>query len=712
MESSVQSSGSPAARPQILRGLLVAIFAGITALVIRLPALRTDALWGTTEQQEFGLFPSHVVSGLIEPTASYLPQAHQGCTVLFGVACAPIVSWLGPTLEATRLCSTFLHVAICIVIALLALRGGGLLAGFAGAALAAAAPPGLQHYATKGSTNHDDATLFVGLTLLFLTCGRSGDRASQLRWAAAAGLAGGIGVLYYLDAAFALAGVLAVGGIVGGAGWRTRLAGVGVGGTAALASGVALGVRPWASDAIRQAFARSPIAAEQGPTLVERASTILGEWPNLALGFPGDLSFLKLSLSVGEGGAALYSVVLLATGLLGLAANRRDPDRSRLIPLASAAAIALTIAALIGSGVGLDSPNSLPPAWTYLVVFAAAAMPASGPARWVHLAGLCFALWLSLGAGVAGPALSWATGTGASVEASLANRLTVARLATHQIARKHIVDRPSASLRSLLDERPDERDDLLRILGWQTILRPGPETMPGALPPIHPGADEASAGGRPWYWQGVGEGVTMRLVIASQNGTSEDQLPEVVRSIAAFETPIEAADRSDRDAFWAGLLQELLWHSNGRFADLEPLVGRLDIRPSLCRAAGRWAYVARRPAHLVEWNAASRACSEEELGMGWAEAMAWDVVDPDRPLASTPQLRWFWAGASHSAQAAFRCTLAAELAFMARMESIDWRSGPGSSDAVLACLPAGQDSTPKARALEVEPTRPSYPPPP
>jgi hypothetical protein len=141
----------------------VALATLVVFFAVRLAVLRFSPQWGTMEHHEFGLFAMHLATGFIAPLADYLPEAHQGCTYLFGLIAAPVLAILGPTVSSLRLASLVLHGVTAALFAALGTRVAGLRTGLVAGALLVAAPPMMVHFAHKGSTNHDDADLFVGI---------------------------------------------------------------------------------------------------------------------------------------------------------------------------------------------------------------------------------------------------------------------------------------------------------------------------------------------------------------------------------------------------------------------------------------------------------------------------------------------------------------------------------------------------------------------
>ena len=130
---------SPAGHVGGRRGwLVVAAVTLLAFFVVRVPLLLPEPQWGTMEHHEFGLFASHLVSGLVAPPADYLAEPHQGCTFLFGLGCAPVIALVGPTVGGLRLCSLLLHAAIALIFAVVARRVWGLRAGLA--------EPGQSHH--------------------------------------------------------------------------------------------------------------------------------------------------------------------------------------------------------------------------------------------------------------------------------------------------------------------------------------------------------------------------------------------------------------------------------------------------------------------------------------------------------------------------------------------------------------------------------------
>lgn len=644
------------------------------ALLVRLPTLFTDPLWGTTEQHEFGLYPAHLVHGLLGPSEVYLPQRHQGCTILFGVGCWPVMAALGTTVGATRVCSILLHVLLSGVIALLALRARGREAGLAAAALAGVGTPALLHFATKGSTNHDDATLFVGGALLAVAAARGGSR-RQAALGALAGLLGGLAIVYYLDALFAVVGVAAAALL--GAGRGPRLLGFAAGFGLGYLAGLPFGVDLWGSGAVQVAVEDGALSNGLLATVSERLGLLWDSGLEEALGPWRSFEWGPISFHPERWGTAAYVgglLLMTACGIPGLAGTDLG---ARRVLLGAAVATAVGFAAVVGSGVDITYGGYTTPLWTYLVVLAAAGWPRREAAPWVRGAwamGLAAALLPAL-PGALEPVEVALAGDVSAEETRVARSLRVDRIADHAITGRSLLWEDAEVLEAWLEPRPRDRGALARVLGKQVGLHLHhaswrPETWPDLPPRL-----------LRWWGQGVGEGVVLRLQRAVRDGPGVDKVPSILDGIDGFSWPPEPFPVGSREAdVVEGLLLDLLHYASGRLEECEVVLERPALRRDGCVAAGRWAYLGRRQDELARWNDERGLCRDVELGVGFGLEMAREVDWTAPPPA---RLSWLWPEATPEAEAGFQCGYQRELTRVQGVRGADWRAAPADD---VPCL--------------------------
>ena len=679
-------------------GRRLGLVAGVTMVLffaVRLPILLFEPDWGTTEMDQFGLFAAHAVSGLLGPPSEYLPQPHQGCTFVFGAWCAPIIALGDPQIGSLRLCSLTLHAAIALVFVVLAGRLNGWRSGAAAGALFVFAPPMLAHYAQKGSTNHDDCDLFVGLALLLLVApGATGRSREALVRATGAGTLVGVAAGYMLDGG--MRGLVVLGlALLLGEGRLRRAAAMAGGLILSLGVFLLLGVSDGEDGVVRKAISRGTLWAEDrsGIEMTAPLSERLHQLLDFALptGFrvsgPDLWGLVPMSEPVLLYAYPLLLLLLAGVGLLG----RRGLDSTDvtsgpshrllvtsclLIPIVQCAAVVLA-----GLEVEVDY---IAPIWPYLVVLAAAGLApgakvGSGTRMGVSVAALSIALLLCF------EGMHWkldAFYRGASDEESdtwqqsrFAGSLRAARPERHAFGPRLIDRERSAGLRQLLDDRATERVSLARMLGQATALELADAACgPDPKPPRRLAADLPEAS-RALFFEGIGEQVM----------SSPD--------------PCRWVQGGPADVGWSGPLGEALRTSAGPYFDdvvrgaafgqLERMDGQFTgaeegypagpARRAMCVAAGSWAFVTMRPVELMEWLDPAGACKDEELAVGWAIAVArdrWPKADE-----ATPDYRWWWPDASTRARTAFSCAWREESARVAAMTSgAAWSPGP-------PCLP-------------------------
>jgi hypothetical protein len=658
--------------PVVLAVTLGAFFA------VRLPILLFEPDWGTTEMDQFGLFAAHLISGLLGPPADYLPQPHQGCTFVFGLGCAPFVALGGPEVGSLRLCSLALHAAIALVFTGLSARIAGWRGAAAAGALFVLAPPMLAHYAQKGSTNHDDCDLFVGLALLLLVSGGArGASREALARAAGAGVLVGVAAGYMLDGGMRGLVVLGLAVLLTGQGRAARAAAMGGGLLASLVTFLSLGVSDGEDGVVRKAFSRSTLWAEDRSG-IEPAAPLLERVVQLVdfalpTGFRVSGPDLWGTVPLSEGVLLYaYPALMAALALLGLLALRlgdREPgapprEASRLLWWACVLVPAVQCVAVLFAGLEVEV-DYIAPIWPYLVVLAACALAPSERLRVPRLAATSLALSAALllcFEGMQWKLLAFYGGPSTDEEdtflqSRFAGALRAARPERHAFGPRLVEARGAEGLRALVDSRPLESPALLRMLGHAaafalTEAACGPEREP----PRRLGADLDPAA-RALFFEGLGEQVAQspepcpRL----QGG------PGAAGWDGALGQALRVAAGSDWDALVQGVAFGLLDLRDGRFGGLERGFPWGPARRAMCVGAGQWAFVTMRPVELMEWLDPARACAEEELAAGWGLAAGRDRV-PTADGAPTPAYRWWWPDASPAASMAFDCAWRAERA--------------------------------------------------
>lgn len=631
----------------------ILLFVGFALLFLGLRSLplRYDALLGTTEQHEFGLFAEHLVAGLLGPPSAYLPEPHQSCTVFFGVFCAPLEWVLGPSLGTLRRCALLLH-ALGAAAAVVALhRAGGRGVAVVGGLLLLLGPPKAIHYAHKGSTNHDDAAWILCFALIpAATPGALGVR--QL---AGLGFSVGVAVAYYIDAAAAGLALLAVVAVdlaksLGRASVRplaTLLVATGTGlGTLALT-----GAQPWRSGGIARAVeGTGGVGFDE--RLIRLGQAMVGMWD-----FPRRVPW-GAGLLPGEGWAGpLYVATLVLLAVLPPA--RPAAFRFRLA-VWSMAALNLVGVGLLAADARL--PGYLMPGWTWLVCAAAVGGPgfgaaASSPAgtadgrerpefrplhrhpwpqasRWLRAVPWVRAAAAGGALAVCVLAPSWSgpircqlglePGDRCATErsvAALTDGLRGSRLARSALGRALTSSVAPATFLSW--QRPAERLDLLRLAGAAAAQTSGPAAA--ALPEVPPAE-------RHEVERGFG---------CAQAGWERGWL-------------LDGAFVFSRAAGWA-------WcRAGGGPPDLVRGLAEAPALPpdALCVGLGHRAWEGAR----LDWFARAREaplrCSAAAFAAGWAEGLRTDASGRILDVAIDP----WWPDAPAPARRAFGCVLAGNTA--------------------------------------------------
>ena len=595
-------------------GLVLLVF-----VALRLVAMQQQSFWGTAEQHYYGLFPHHLVQGLAGAPPEYLPEAHQGCGLLWGTACAPVFAAVGPTRGSLRWCNLAWHVGMLAVFALLAARLAGLPGLVLTGGLWALAPPAMSHASHFGWVSHVDAGLLTGGALLLLV--RAEDRARAGGSLFLAGLLAGLAAWFHLSA---LPVVL---GLVLAALWafapRERLV------PAVL--GLALGLVPLAVTAI--GWGEAPGGLDQwegGPGLLARTGLLITRDLPGMLGFPGGA------------GRVLGGVWLCLLGVTIAAGRwRRLPRTLQVgIPLA----IATHLAAALASGADLSPGRHLLPLWPWLALAAVAC--AAGPlqrspravvasAALIGLLGL--GLWPVLAPpGRQGPR-AWADSRAAYV------------LTEHPFGAERLVEQEPEAIVALGERTPTDRPALLQIAGRAAARQLGtravaeyPDPAPAAVP---------------WHLEGVGE----ELAVAELSQSEQPGLREVAAAIATVQSLGGPLGDGDRLALAAGGLRgatrRLLEGSDGGWRS----VGELELPASdeelLCVAFGTWAEGLGwtwEPLRQRSW------CPPKAYAVGLGAGLARSYLPAGRLPEGEPQLAW-WAGeVAPELQEAFICGWQAE----------------------------------------------------
>ncbi|MCO4769948.1 MAG: hypothetical protein KDA24_07930 [Deltaproteobacteria bacterium] len=677
---------------------LVALVTMAAFFAVRLPILLFEPDWGTTEMDQFGLFAAHLVSGLLGPPADYLPQPHQGCTFVFGAWCAPVIALAGPEVGSLRLCSLTLHAAVALVFTLLASRAAGWKGAASAGALFVLAPPMLAHYAQKGSTNHDDCDLFVGLALLLVAApGADGRGRGALVRAGLAGALVGLAAGYMLDGGVRGAVVLGLALVMWSRGRLARGSAMAGGLLASLATFAVLGVSDGEDGVIRKAFSRGTLWAEDrsGIEMTAPFSERLGQLIDFALptGFRVSGPDLWGLVPMSEGVLLYaYPALLLVLAVIGGIAltSPSEPTANRGLRLVQATCVLVPLvqcSAVLFAGLEVEV-DYIAPIWPYLVVLAASAFAPGAPRR-RRVRTLAASIALGGALLLCFEGMHWKLAAfyfGASDEESntwlqsrFAGSLRAARPERHTFGPRLIDREGPKGLRQLAKERPEESPALLRMLGQATALdftdrACGPEgRAPGLL-----GLDLAPAE-RAWFFEGLGEQVAMS--------------PEPCRmlhggpSAAGWDAELGAALRGavPDEASWMALLTGIAYGTlerlDGRFGGLEQRFAAGVPRRALCVASGQWAWFTMRPVELMEWLDPAAACTAEELALGWGMAVGRDL-GPGANSAPTPEYRWWWPDAPASAARTFAC------GFRSERDVVSALATGGRPESTAPCLPA------------------------
>ena len=687
MQRDRSSGEAPFEEPS--RPVLVAVIALTLFALVRLPLLASTPELETTEHHEFGLFAVHLGRGLIAPAADYLPEPHQGCTFVFGALCAPVLAITGPVVGGLRLCSLLLHAGIAMVFALLAARVAGFLAGLIAAGLFAAAPSAMLHLAHKGSTNHDDADLFVAAALLLmLPLARDGARGVLAR-AAGAGALVGLAAAYMADGG--LRGlVMAAVALLLIRGRRRDVALAGAAGLlVSLGLAAALGIRPGGGDsAIALAFAQSPLAPDGGPGLVDRLGLFFtSALPHTFTVSPGPLG------GVITDRIRFWIYPALLTPLVATAAwgwRRSQPAgrgaERRLVVAAALAVVTVHLAAVLLSGVDPGISDYLVPVWPWLVALAAiGATGLPGGRPWRRAAG-------ALGGGLAvliclpgtlvpiGAVLRVPEGLPPQAPVPTADQATFmlslpgSRVTRGRLGQRLLEADPRRLVEIVSAERPGEEAEFARLRGWaaaSVLVEQTCPSRPGAAPPPPPPQPGPAA--QTIHWEGVGEGAARWSGLCRpllENGRTRRR-GDLALALARS-TWVEPAASAH---VVRGLALAALDQRDGDFEGLELDFAPGEDRRQLCIAAGQWGFLSMRITELRTWLAESGACPSEQIAAGWAMALARDwPAGREPPL--TPRWWWWWVESTARTEGVFECAWQAERANVAALIDPGARSLP------------------------------------
>jgi len=666
------------------------------------------------EHHEFGLFAMHLATGFIAPLSDYLPEAHQGCTYLFGLIAAPVLGIGGPTVGSLRVASLILHAATAAIFAVLGHRVGGLRAGLVTGALMVAAPPMMVHFAHKGSTNHDDADLFVGLVLLLLIVPGSRAARSGLR-ACLLGLLVGVAGVYLLDGAVRALAAIGVCSLMTGRPSKKQVLGFGTTLLMVVVLSWAVGIRMGPTTSVGHAILDTPIVPtldRQGDAKPRMTARIVDLF-DVAIpegfrgGYPLPFEWETMPEWVRGWSYPVGLLLLIFIASLGRKQAARGPPEQwelrLLLERSCWAVIVVQIVAVLVSSLDVAS-DYIVPVWPYLVLLAALAfVPCAGDSRWMArvrllTASVIVVLPLSIGGAAVwqdvrsfySPPFGERTGNEAvsAQQAAFAQSLVAGRLGNHVRGYRLVMERDDERLLRLAANRPSEAVSFARLrgrAGANHLVDEACRLMSRrGFAALEPGLGTAQ---RLVFWEGVGEGLTrwpepctpLVLRQLSDLDPASDRMPagndpilsgssslaHIVRELSELPSP-------ESDAFLMGLAEGLLDEREAEFEGLELAFPEGRERRAFCLAAGRWAYNWLRPVELTDWLEVSAACTSTEVAVGWGIGMARDVA-PGAESGVRPNYRWWWTDPSAEEVAAFECS---------------WERGREELDAMLNDQPA------------------------
>lgn len=598
--------------------VLVVLAVVLTFLFARWPSVSSRVITNINDHTTFGLFPAHLLSGLIATPQAYLPEPHQGCAILWGAPCAGVFSVLGPTAGALKWCSLLWQALMVGVFAWLALRVAGPRSAVLLGLLWALSPPTVVASASFGLPNHIDAGLLTAaFALALLAAHHSRGRGISL----AVGLLAALSVYFVFDAVLVLAGLVGT-YFLQHRRLPTRLKW--------LVSGAGLGLSPylfgggyWSEGRGREALLGVFGLGESPPShsMLDRASELFGSGMPAALGFWEPIAVLGgrgPSLDAGIG-MAIVGVAWSCAMLAGIQINGPARPWARM---AVAAGLAHILGA-VASGLPLF-PFYLTPAvpWFLLAsAFGLAGLWGKNPLGVGRLATVVLigSLMLVASPGTVQRALESQPGNWTVTE-DLAEALEARRphrLLRHPLGYSRLTSLEAEELRGLAMSQAAHRDELLRILGRSLESELEPEDSAAPLWEARWDALMAS---------GPSEGpARLYVALGAGSGYSEafDSGGSTTSYLNAVESQLESmrSARGERD--WPFEVGAWLQPASRISAVSEGggLAGR-RLSPSLCVAVGlHWVEAG---VH-AEWllNLVERAeCAASELGVGAAMGAA------------------------------------------------------------------------------------------
>jgi hypothetical protein len=664
--------------PSLRRASAAAWLCGLTLgwLALRVWTVRQLTITDVKDPITFGLLPHDLVHGLMAPPTAYLPELHQGCALLWGAVCAPVLAVAGPTFGSLRTCSLLWQTLLVLAFVALAWRTAGRWGAAAVGALLAFAPPMLVRSSTLGLPDHIDAAALLAVGLLAALRATDEQVARRPAWAALSGLAVGLAVFFLFDALFAGLAVLAALAWWARRQGRTRRLG------AAAAAGFAVGLAPfalglgyWRTPGGARVFERLLGGGEgAGAGLVERTGTLLAEH------LPGSAGFVDptpvLGLLVPSRAAAWgYLAVVLALGLAAAFGPARG--RRRDVAVVALAAAGLHGLACLGSGLDLANHFYLLPAWPWLVLAAALGVAGlvergRGPAIAAGLALLAVALLC--------PPSSTVEAFGGSASSALRRHVDgerAAHLLGHRLGYERLPEEPSERLLERAVDRSEHRAELLRLYGgqvWREAFGPGEADRIER-------ADEARAA---LFDAAARQPSSVRAFVLLGGGR------------AAFREAMETAPDAGPPGAWA-----LLWSDGSvdpwrlglalgavSMVDAEALepTGVAQARAT-CAALGLWSAENALGTLPFARQAASPWCDEADFAVGFGIGRGLRL-EPGAEVGEPPSLAEQAGRAVGSgSEAGWRCALDGALEGSRAVAGRDWGQASGGTSLGLDCLP-------------------------
>ncbi len=507
--------------PLISIAVACAVFA-----VVRLFTLRRDFHPHKIEITDFGILAAHLPDGLIAPPSAYMPLVREGGSLAFGLFCASAFAVMGPSLLTLREANVLWHVLVLAVFAALAWR----LARGWGVALMAClwtlAPPALIKLQQFGWANHLETTLLGGLAVALFAASLT-----TRRWRPSAAYAFGAGMTAGLAPFFTYVGLSMMASLVLAAVlcrvWRTRRTAL-----LFLAAGLFVGLVPlamarlmwfdpagiWYSSGGSAAdflLGASPLpAAGANATLPASGFQLLFVCLPRVWGFPG-----PAGPSAASGWLYLLPVyALIALGIAfrprpgeGAGVAERSQHRGRTaVMVAAGSMIVVHLGACLALGLNaamLPDRYVLPIApYLMLLACSAAAVPwRKGP--WLHN----WPRLLAVGLALVPLGLSEVHMVSAARQPDRSQQqrsFKGYRFVSGMIG--CLRQRPADDLYRLAEQRPDDRFELLRLMGETTAFRLQSESLSkgadwGAV--VAAEFADLPEAAHPWLWEGAGRAV-------------------------------------------------------------------------------------------------------------------------------------------------------------------------------------------------------------